>query len=298
MSPERQIRLLVRLFPDEWRRRHEDALVGTVLDGMGPRSRILPLGEVLDLCRAAVTVRRRTADTSARRQAIAVVALAAVVVAVAALVSPVGGRLVSAEFLATSLVVVLVPGTGVVYTVASALAGGWRRGILAAVGCTLGIVPHLAAALLGLSGVMHAGALAFEVVRWAGVAYLTYIGLSMLRGRSTAAFGAEPADEPGSDAEVIRRGVVLNVLNPKLTVFFFAFLPQFLDSAPVLLDPRLVTLAGVFMAMTLAVFAGYAWLSAAVREQVLRSPRLVDGAQRALGAAMVTFAARLATTDR
>lgn len=296
MSPERQVRLLVRLFPLEWRRRHAEALVGTVLDGLAPDRRWLPVGEVVDLCRAATVARWRTRPTGGARRPVAVAAV--VVMALVVLLGPSGGGLVSAEFLATSLVVVLVPGTGVVYTVASALAGGRRRGLLAAVGCTLGIVPHLAAALVGLSGVLHAGAVAFEVVRWAGVAYLTFLGLSMLRGGAVAGFDDRTADAGGSDAVVIRRGVVLNVLNPKLTIFFFAFLPQFLDSPPAVLDPRLVTLAAVFMAMTLVVFAGYAWLSALVRDQVLRSPRLVAGVERALGAALVGFAARLATSDR
>ena len=210
----------------------------------------------------------------------------------------------SAEFLLTSLVVALIPGTGVVYTVSSSIGGGRRRGLFAAAGCTLGIVPHILAALLGLSAVMQAGAVAFEVVRWAGVAYLVFIGLSMIRDAGTRPLD-NVDDESGSTGRagttggvVVRRGILLNVLNPKLTVFFFAFLPQFLDAPAGLVDLRLVWLGGVFMLVTLVVFAGYALASAAVRELVLGAPVARRWIERSLGALLLAFAARLAVTDR
>jgi threonine/homoserine/homoserine lactone efflux protein len=204
---------------------------------------------------------------------------------------------VSLEFLLTSLVVVLIPGTGVVYTVGSSLAGGRRRGLFAAVGCTLGIVPHLLAAMLGLSGVMQAGAVAFEVVRWAGVVYLVYMGLTMIV--AGAALRLDDGEPPAmSMSLVVRRGILLNLLNPKLTLFFFAFLPQFLETAPGLVDGRLLLLGGVFMLMTLVVFAGYAYLSAAIRERLLGAPSALTWLQRSLGALLIGFAARLAVVDR
>ncbi len=203
----------------------------------------------------------------------------------------------SVEFLLTSLVVVLIPGTGVVYTVSSSIGGGRRRGLFAAVGCTLGIVPHMLAAMLGLSGIMQAGSVVFEVVRWAGVAYLIYMGLSMIRhaGDLPLDDGASTSDPAGP---IVRRGVLLNVLNPKLTLFFFAFLPQFLDAPPGLLDAELIWLGGVFMLMTLAVFAVYALASAAVRDLVLTAPVARRWIERAFGAFLIGFAARLAATDR
>ena len=203
----------------------------------------------------------------------------------------------SAEFLLTSLVVALIPGTGVVYTVSSAIGGGWRRGVFASVGCTLGIVPHILAAMLGLSAIMQAGAVAFEVVRWAGVAYLVYMGVSMIRHA-----GAQPLDNReariGPMGIVVRRGILLNILNPKLTVFFFAFLPQFLGASPGLLNAELIWLGGVFMLVTFAVFAVYAFASAAVRDLVLAAPVARRWAERALGAFLIGFAAKLASTDR
>ena len=203
----------------------------------------------------------------------------------------------SVEFLLTSLVVVLIPGTGVVYTVSSSIGGGWRRGLYAAIGCTLGIVPHMLAAMLGLSGIMQAGAVVFEVVRYAGVAYLVFMGVSMIRDA-----GALQLDDENTPIDpmvlVVRRGILLNVLNPKLTLFFFAFLPQFLDASPGLLDTKLISLGGVFMLMTLAVFAVYAFASAAMRDLVLAAPVARRWIERALGAFLIGFAAKLALTDR
>ena len=207
----------------------------------------------------------------------------------------------SVEFLLTSLVVVLIPGTGVVYTVSSSVGGGRRRGLFAAVGCTLGIVPHMLAAMLGLSGVMQAGSVAFEVVRWAGVAYLVFMGASMIRNAGDLRLDdgdTSTGPERSAMGVVVRRGILLNVLNPKLTLFFFAFLPQFLDASPGLLDPKLIGLGGVFMLMTLAVFAVYALASAAARDLVLAAPAARRWVERALGAFLIAFAAKLALTDR
>ena len=203
----------------------------------------------------------------------------------------------SVEFLLTSLVVVLVPGTGVVYTISSSIGGGSRRGLFAAFGCTLGIVPHMLAAMLGLSAVMQAGSAAFEVVRWAGVAYLVFMGASMIREAGTLQLDGEDT-RAGPMGHVVRRAILLNVLNPKLTVFFFAFLPQFLDASPGLLDAELIWLGSVFMLMTFAVFAVYAYASAAFRDLVLAAPVTRRWAERALGAFLIGFAAKLALTDR
>jgi threonine/homoserine/homoserine lactone efflux protein len=153
------------------------------------------------------------------------------------------------------------------------------------------------AAMLGLSAVMQAGSVAFEVVRWVGVAYLVFMGASMIREAGTL-----PLDGEGAPVEpmghVVRRAVLLNVLNPKLTVFFFAFLPQFLDASPGLFDAELIWLGAVFMLMTFAVFAVYAYASAAFRDLVLAAPVARRWVERALGAFLIGFAAKLASTDR
>ena len=203
----------------------------------------------------------------------------------------------SVEFLLTSLVVVLIPGTGVVYTVSSSIGGGRQRGLFAALGCTLGIVPHMLAAMLCLSGIMQAGSVVFEAVRWAGVAYLVFVGFSMIRDAGTLPLDDQdaPVDSAGS---VVWRGILLNVLNPKLTLFFFAFLPQFLDASPGLLDMKLIELGGIFMLMTLAVFTVYALASAAFRDLVLGAPAARRWIERAFGTVLIGFAAKLAFTER
>jgi threonine/homoserine/homoserine lactone efflux protein len=205
----------------------------------------------------------------------------------------------SVEFLLTSFVVAAIPGTGVVYTIASSIGGGWRRGFFATIGCTLGVVPHLLAAMLGLSGVMQAGSVVYETVRWAGVVYLVYMGISLIRQGDALELDDDVRDDAtGSMFRVVRRAILLNLLNPKLTIFFFAFLPQFLDTPPSPLDPRLIVLGAVFMFATFVVFAGYAYASAVMRDLVLRVPAVRRWLHRCLGSLLVGFAARLAIADR
>jgi threonine/homoserine/homoserine lactone efflux protein len=305
MSPEGVYRRLARLFPREWRDRNEDEFVSTLRDAAGPPRRSFPLADTLSLLRLAFALRFRGLSAqptwsrmraTARVAGLVVLALTTSIAGVV-LIRSWTGR-VSVEFLLTSLVVVVVPGTGVVYTVSSSIAGGWRRGLFAAIGCTFGIVPHVLAALLGLSWLMQTGAVAFEAVRWLGVGYLVFMGLTMIRADRVFGEDRDQSARGEATSKVIRRGILLNLLNPKLTVFFFAFLPQFLDARPGLLDARLIGLAAVFMLMTLVVFVLYAWTSAIVRERVLRAPGVVRWVQRSLGALLIGLAARLAVTDR
>jgi threonine/homoserine/homoserine lactone efflux protein len=294
---ERSYRRLIRLFPTDWRAEHEEELLGTLLDIAGADRRRASVAEAGDLIRAALVVRARRW----RQRRLGAARLVAGVAGVIAVAIQAGASLadVSADFLVTSLVVALIPGTGVVYTISSAIGSGWRRGSFAAAGCTLGIVPHIVAAMLGLSGAMQAGAATFEVVRWLGAAYLAFLGLSMLRAGDVLRLNPDLTDRTaGSMGLVVRRGVLVNLLNPKLTVFFFAFLPQFLDSPPRLLDLRLVGLGATFMLVTLVVFTGYAWASAAVRDRVLERPVTRRWIQRSLATLLIGSAARLAATNR
>jgi threonine/homoserine/homoserine lactone efflux protein len=199
----------------------------------------------------------------------------------------------SLDFLATSLIVVVIPGTGVVYTVSIALSSGQRNGLIAATGCTLGIVPHLLAAAFGLSAFLHAGALAFRIVKYAGVAYLLFLAYGMMRS-SGGGLGEQAVDEARPRA-VVLRGVLLNLLNPKLTLFFFAFLPQFLPSGASL--SSLLGLGLVFMAMTLAVFFIYAVLAAQVRGAFSRRNGLRQRVEQSMGVLLAGFAVRLALVE-
>jgi len=204
--------------------------------------------------------------------------------------------MVSAEFLITSLVVVLIPGTGVVYTISTGLFRGTRASLFASLGCTLGIVPHLLASLLGLAAILHMSALAFQALKYIGVAYLFYLAWSAWAAKGAARLEAE-GNERGMMA-VVLRAVMLNFLNPKLTLFFLAFMPQFIvvdAGAPVL---QMLTLSVVFMAMTLVVFVVYGVVSAALRGYVLRSPSILGWLQRSFAAVFALLGVRLALADR
>jgi len=202
----------------------------------------------------------------------------------------------SPEFLITSLIVVVAPGTGVLYTLAAGLARGTRASVVAAFGCTLGIVPHMVAAVTGLAALLHASAVAFQVVKIAGVVWLLFMAWSMLRQKGALSVEAEPRAR--GDVEVIVSGILVNVLNPKLSIFFLAFLPQFVaagEAAPV---ARMVELGLVFMAMTFAVFVAYGTFAASVRAHVISRPRVLAWMRRAFAGAFVALGARLALAER
>jgi threonine/homoserine/homoserine lactone efflux protein len=200
------------------------------------------------------------------------------------------------EFLITSLVVVATPGTGVLYTLAAGLARGGRASVVAAVGCTLGIVPHMLAAITGLAALLHTSALAFQALKYAGVAYLLYMAWSTIR--ETGALKVEEDSAPRSVTRVIVAGILVNILNPKLTIFFFAFLPQFVSAD----DPnglwRMLGLSGVFMLLTLVIFVVYGIFAAAVRAHVISRPSVMAWMRRTFGAAFVALAGRLALAER
>ena len=218
----------------------------------------------------------------------------------------IGGAL-SPEFLATALVVVLAPGTGVIYTLSIGVFRGASASVAAAFGCTLGIVPHLLASLLGLAALLHASAVAFQTVKLAGIAYLLYLAWGLWRGSGSLAL--DDAD-PGAGAErqtagtvrrhgrIALRGALINILNPKLSIFFLAFLPQFVPSGAGDAVPRMGLLGAVFMVLTFVVFVGYGVAANAVRRRVLSSRRATRWLQRAFAAAFAGFAVKLALTER
>ena len=206
--------------------------------------------------------------------------------------------MISLEFLLTSLVVVLIPGTGVLFTVSTGLVQGRRASVWASVGCTAGIVPHLAATVLGLAAVMHTSALAFQVLKVAGVLYLLYVAVATWRDRSAFAVEAGGQGRRASAAGLVVKAFLLNILNPKLTLFFLAFLPQFVDPAAGRPLAQLLLLSAVFMAMTFAVFVVYGVVAHAFRRHVVGSPRVQAWLRRSFAAAFAGLGAKLAVTDR
>lgn len=204
--------------------------------------------------------------------------------------------MISVEFLITSLVVVLIPGTGVIYTVSTGLVQGRRASIYAALGCTAGIVPHLLATILGLAAVMHTSALAFQILKYAGVAYLFYVAYATWRDKST--FAMNDSVSRVSPSGVVFKAFFLNILNPKLTIFFLAFLPQFVqpDSKQALL--QLLLLSSVFMTMTFIVFVVYGLVAHAFRRMVIESSRVQRWLRCAFAAAFAGLGTKLALSER
>jgi threonine/homoserine/homoserine lactone efflux protein len=202
----------------------------------------------------------------------------------------------SIDFLVTSLIVVVSPGTGVLYTLAAGLSRGPRASVVAAFGCTLGIVPHIAAAVMGLAALLHASALAFQTLKYLGVAYLLYMAWSTLRERGALRVEREVGRR--SATQVITSAILVNILNPKLSIFFFAFLPQFVGADERHPLARMLQLSAVFMLLTLAVFVGYGLFAASVRALVISRPQVITWMRRAFAGAFAALGVRLALADR
>ncbi|WP_030542412.1 LysE family translocator [Streptomyces albus] len=204
----------------------------------------------------------------------------------------------SLEFLITSFVIVVSPGTGALYTIATGLYRGFRTSVVAAFGCTLGIVPHLAAAVAGLAAILHTSAIVFQAFKYLGVAYLLYMAWSTLRERGTLKMSEpEEGTEAQSAARVTGTAILINFLNPKLSIFFLAFLPQFVPAEAANTLPRMLELSAVFMLMTFVVFALYGLFAAAVRDHVIKRPKVLTWMRRTFAAAFVGIGAQLAFTS-
>jgi threonine/homoserine/homoserine lactone efflux protein len=199
-------------------------------------------------------------------------------------------------FLLTSLIVVVTPGAGALYSVATGLAHGAKASVFAAVGCTIGIVPAMLAAVTGLAAIMHGSAVAFQAIKWAGVVYLLFLALVTWRDKSALVAVTTDSERPGP-WRITWTAVAVNVLNPKLTLFFVAFLPQFIDPASSATS-QMLSLSGFFMAMTFVVFTVYGVFAAGVRNSVISRPRVVAWMRRTFAATYVALAARMAVTAR
>ncbi len=204
--------------------------------------------------------------------------------------------MISLEFLITSLIVVLIPGTGVIYTVSMGIVQGRAASIYASIGCTAGIVPHLAATILGLAAVMHTSALAFQVLKYAGVAYLFYVAYATWRDKS--AFSVDGTVKPVGKAGIVVKAFLLNILNPKLTIFFLAFLPQFVEPEAAQPLLQLLTLSAAFMAMTFVVFVAYGVVAHAFRRYVIESASVQRWLRYSFAAAFAGLGAKLAASER
>lgn len=204
--------------------------------------------------------------------------------------------MISFEFLITSLIVVLIPGTGVIFTVSTGIAQGRKASIYAAIGCTAGIVPHLLATILGLAAIMHTSAVAFQALKYAGVAYLLYVAYATWQDKS--AFSMEDTPSRSTAIAVIVKALLLNILNPKLTIFFLAFLPQFVDPNATSPLSQLLLLSSIFMAMTFVVFVFYGFLAHTFRKTVIESAHVQAWLRRSFAAAFAGLGIHLAISEK
>jgi threonine/homoserine/homoserine lactone efflux protein len=205
---------------------------------------------------------------------------------------------VSISFLVITMIVVASPGTGVLYTVAAGLARGRRASIVAAFGCTLGILPHMAAAIIGLAALLYTSSLAFQTLKYLGVAYLLFMAWKTYREKGSLSLEAEEQVGFRSSTQVVISAILINVLNPKLSIFFFAFLPQFVKPHEAHRLVHMLELSAVFMLLTFVVFVGYGLLAASVRRHVISRPRVLVWMRRTFAGAFVALGAKLAFADR
>lgn len=200
------------------------------------------------------------------------------------------------EFLITSLVVVLIPGTGVIYTISSGLFIGKRASIAAAIGCTLGIIPHLTASILGLSVILHMSSLAFQIIKYAGVIYLLYLSWSMWRESGTLLVNSGSPTK--KITQIIIKGFLINILNPKLSIFFLAFLPLFITHGPLSPMLQMFNMSFVFMLLTLFIFVVYGLLANYVRKYIINSPKNAVLLQKSFATIFAALAVRLAVAEQ
>ncbi len=204
--------------------------------------------------------------------------------------------MITAEFIITALIVVLIPGTGVIYTISNGLFHGIRASIIAAIGCTAGIIPHLLATVFGLAALLHVSAVAFQIVKFIGVAYLFYLAWSMWK--ETGSFDIKNDNKASHGSAIILKGFLINILNPKLSIFFLAFLPQFVPMTSDNAVGHLLVLSITFMALTLAIFIVYGVCAGWFRDMVLTSPRIIKNSHRSFALIFAALGTKLAFTDR
>ena len=204
--------------------------------------------------------------------------------------------MIKPEFLLASLVVVLIPGTGVVYTITTGLTLKGRASIAAAIGCTLGIVPHILASILGLSALLHMSAQVFTVLKLTGALYLLYLAWNMWREAGNLEINKKSTETRVT--RIILKAIAINLLNPKLTIFFFAFLPLFVSKDSSSPTAEMIVLSTVFMGITLIVFALYGILASAVSAYLVNSSKVVKRLQQAFAVILAGFAVKLAMSEK
>jgi threonine/homoserine/homoserine lactone efflux protein len=195
-------------------------------------------------------------------------------------------------FVVASAVLGITPGPDIIYVVVRGAAQGPRAGIAAAAGLCTGIIAHTAFAVIGLTAILAASATAFTVVKLAGAAYLVYLGVRMLVGRDELDFSGDGKQQPLG--AIYRQTILMNILNPKVGLFFLAFLPQFIDPAAGPAAPQFALLGTIFMAVSFVVMAGAGMAGGQLRRWLATSARATRVIQYTAGTILVALGLRLA----
>ena len=193
-------------------------------------------------------------------------------------------------FVIASAILVLIPGPAVLYIVSTGIGRGRRMALASMLGIETGALFHVAAAAVGLSAVVASSVLAYSLIKYAGAAYLVYLGIKTLRNRDDS----NPLKIPGATSArgAFKRGVIVNILNPKLALFFLAFLPQFVVPNRGSVAPQLVFLGLLFISVAIVIDGIYAMTSGMIGNLLNRSQRFADGQRKLAG---VTYLALGAT---
>lgn len=198
---------------------------------------------------------------------------------------------ISIEFLVTSLIVVISPGSGAIYTIATGLTRGGKASLFAAVGCTLGIIPHMVLAIAGLALVFVTSPYLFTILKFLGVSYLLYMAWSSLKEKGT--FHFEQENKEHSAFEIISYAVFINLFNPKLPLFFLAFLPQFVRTDTTTPTWDMLLLVAIFMLITLVVFMFYGTFAAMMRQHVVGKPVVLKWLRRSFALGFIGLGMKL-----
>ena len=197
-------------------------------------------------------------------------------------------------FFITSLIIILLPGTGVIYTISVGILNGKKASVLAAFSCTLGILPHLCTSIALSTLLLQMNPKVFTIIKLTGALYLLYLGCKMMFSKENLEF--QPAKKDIAPLTILQQGILINLLNPKLTLFFFSFLPQYIRGNKNNFAFQSFLLGVAFMLLTLIIFIGYGILAGTAKKFIIASPKRMAMLQKCFAIIFVLFAVKLALT--
>lgn len=201
-----------------------------------------------------------------------------------------------ALFIVTSIAVIFMPGPAMLFVISNGLTRGPKASIAAALGTTTGVSFHLFCAAFGLAVILKTSAIAFAVVKFAGAAYLIYLAIKTLVSKEQIVNDLTDKEKTGNS--IFWQGIFINILNPKLSIFFLAFLPQFIDPNLTFATSQTLILGTIFMAMTIVIFIGYGLFASLLRQKVLNSPKILKAIKWCFASIFMALGVRLALSEK